>query len=777
MRKIISFVLSASLVSGIIVAGLGIEPRNISAKPLDPSLAACTSIFLPSVKEEFERMDLKSTITIGGLGGSGQTYPLDWKKLDQEKLVVYGGPEDIQKDPDYNQDYDSSTKQYRYLGYGSGKNAYFNKDFPPDATATTDVSTRDWIKEPWEKTLNSSYPNKQAEWYWQTSSEQRAEWLKGIYDKYTKNTVNKAGNWTKFPKPWNEYIDQFFVWQQQPGPLFPGTVTGWHTRGSTDWYDTFYISPTETLVGDMAINPFDAQVNEANRTVGINIWSNFQYRQTADLKYKFSEDADGTRLLETDKTLPAEAFDGYASTGAKKYPAITSIKADLLTPVTASSICKDAERIANVVNTTPKVILDHAYTQEAKTLMVGIFGDYAETTKSIPIPETAWEKLALGEQVYLTVSINSKKSPDELLWENNKAVWLLSAGTFKTPPIYFKDITKTSSIAYWNPLPEETVDHYELTCTDTNTMRNTGKNAEWALTGLAPNTTYNCKLEAFNPEGQSGGIEEGSFTTLPDDTVTPPPAGGVTTPPSPGGPGGGWREIGLIREIGAVKQSNPSSTAYPKTVNDYSAIKSNTSLANTYTPYFGEKIGMYAIPNIGTATYTWDFSYTDSEWDSCKSTDSEGKCVGGSVSVTRTATDSCTVKYPMAGPTGLGSTTSNPMGRTVAITTKWGKTGVAKVTDVESGECRGSHPRDPSPYKFTYYYPTMIEIAPTLLIDKGFDPTYQKIEDAWKDMWISMEASSYSIGSDGRSLSGTASPATISFKMLWSRYGNIGTGG
>jgi len=71
----------------------------------------------------------------------------------------------------------------------------------------------------------------------------------------------------------------------------------------------------------------------------------------------------------------------------------------------------------------------------------------------------------------------------------------------------------------------------------------------------------------------------------------------------------------------------------------------------------------------------------------------------------------------------------------------------------------------------------MIEIAPTLLIDKGFDPTYQKIEDAWKDMWISMEASSYSIGSDGRSLSGTASPATISFKMLWSRYGNIGTGG
>lgn len=635
MKKIISLALSASLISGIVVAGLGTKPQETVAKPLDPSLTACTSIFLPSIKEELTRMGLESTITIGSRG-SDTTYPLDWKKLDQEKLVVYGGPDDIQKDPDYDQEYNSATKQYRYLGYGSGKNAYFNKDFPPDALATTDVSTRDWIKNPWEKSLNSSYPNKQAEWVRKTTLEQRAEWLKGIYDKYTKNNVNLAGNWTKFPAPWNEYIDQFFVWQQQPGPLFPGTVTGWHTGKTADWYDTFYISNIETLIGDMAINPFDAQVNEANHTVGINIWSNFQFRQTADLKYKFSEDADGTKLLEADKTLPAEAFDGYASTGAKKYPAITSIKADLLTPVTASSICKDAERIAQVVNTTPKAILDHAYTQEAKTLMVGIFGDYAETSKNIAIPESAWEKLALGEKVYLTVSINNQKAPNELLWENNEAVWLLSAGTFKTPPIKFKDITQTSSIAYWEPLPEDTVDHYELTCSSDNKNTNTGKKSEWALTGLTPKTTYTCELEAFNPEGVSGGVETGTFTTLPEDTV-PDPGEGT----SPGGSGGGWKELGLVREKSNLRQKSVP-TGFPSKVDQYQAIKADTSKANTYTPYFGEKLGVYAIPDIGTSTYSWKFNYQDSEWDSCKTT-KDGKCQGGYVTVTKTATDSCTV--------------------------------------------------------------------------------------------------------------------------------------
>ncbi len=771
MKKIISLMLSASLASGIVVAGLGVKPQETSAKPLDPSLAACTSVFLPSIKEELERMDLKSTITIGGLGGSGQTYGLDWNKLDHEKLVVYGGPDDIQKDSNYNQEYDSATKQYRYLGYGSGKNAYFNKDFPPDATATTDVSTRDWIKEPWEKTLNSSYPNEQATWYKKTTLSERAGWLKGIYDKYTKNTVNKAGNWTKFPAPWNEYIDQFFVWQQQPGPLFPGTVTGWHTRGSTDWYDTFYVAPTETLVGDMAVNPFDAQVNEVNHTVGINIWSNFQYRQTADLEYKFSEDADGTKLLEADKTLPAEAFDGYDSTGAKKYPAITSVHSDLLTPVNASSICKDAEQMAKVINTTPKTILDHAYTQEAKTLMVGIFGDYAETDKSITIPESAWEKLALGEKVYLTVSINNKKSPDELLWENNMAVWQLSAETFKTPPIKFKDITQTSSVAYWDPLPDDTVDHYELTCSSDNKKTNTAKNAEWALTGLTPDTTYTCDLEAFNPDGVSGGVETGTFTTLPENTSSNPGPG-----TSPGGSGGGWKELGLVREINNERQES-TSTSYPKTVNDYKAIKANKSLANTYSPYFGENLGVYAIPDIGTSTYSWNFNYQDEEWDSCKTTDKDGKCQGGSVTVTKTATDSCTVKYPKIGPTGLSSTTSDPKGKSANVSSKWGKSGKITVTKTESGECVGTDPRDPNPRQFTYYVPTELLLAPSLLVDKGFNPTYQTIDKEWQDQWIKVEGTSYTLGADGRSLSGTASPATISFKMLWSRYGNIGTGG
>lgn len=771
MKKIISLALSVSLVSGIAVAGLGTKPQETVAKPLDPSLTACTSIFLPSIKEELSRMGLESTITIGSRE-SNTTYPLDWNKLDQEKLVVYGGPDDIQKDSNYEQEYDSATQQYRYLGYGSGKNAYFNKDFPPDVLATTDVSTRDWIKRPWEKPLNSSYPNEQATWYKKTTLSERADWLKGIYDKYSKNTVNKAGNWTKFPAPWNEYIDQFFVWQQQPGPLFPGTVTGWHTREATDWYDTFYVSPTDTLVGDMAINPFDAQVNEANHSVGINIWSNFQYRQTADLKYKFSEDAAGTKLLEADKTLSAEAFDGYASTGAKKYPAITSVKADLLTPITASSICKDAEQLAKVINTTPKAILDHVYTQEAKTLMVGIFGDYAETAKSIPIPGSTWEKLALGEKVYLTVSLNNEKSPDELFWENNEAVWLLSAGTFKTPPIRFKDITQTSSLAYWETLPEDTVDHYELTCSSDNKKTNTAKNSQWDLTGLIPDTEYTCELEAFDPEGNSGGVETGTFTTLPDTVPEPGPG------TSPGGSGGGWKELGLVREINNERQES-TSTSYPKTVNDYKTIKANTSLANTYSPYFGERLGVYAIPDIGTSTYSWQFTYQDEEsYQSC-STDSEGKqdCETKYRTVTKVATDSCTVKYPKIGPTGLGSTTSDPKDKSANLTSKWGKTGKITVTKSESGDCIGTHPRNPNPKQFTYYVPTELLLTPSLLLDKGFNPTYQTIDKDWQDQWIKIEGTSYSLGSDGRSLSGKASPATISFKMLWSRYGNIGTGG
>lgn len=762
------------------VTGLGAIPQKTSAKPLDPSLAACTSIFLPSIKEELQRMGLTSTINIGGLGERGQTYSLNWKRLDQERLVVYGGPDDIQRDTDYDQEYDPVTKQYRYLGYGSGKNAYFNKDFPADALVTTDVSAREWIKEPWKKPLNSSYPNKQAEWYWQTSPAERAEWLKGIYDKYSKNSVNKAGNWTKFPPSWNEYIDQFFVWQQQPGPLFPGTVTGWHKGKTNDWYDTFYISPTESLIGDMAINPFDATVNETDRTVGINIWSNFQFRQTADLQYKFSEDATGNMLLQADQTLTGQAFDGYASTGAKKYPAITSVNANLLTPVTASNVCKDAERIAKVVNTTPKVILEHAYTQQAKTLMVGIFGDFAETSKNIPIPESAWKKLALGEDVYLTVSINNQKSPNELLWENNKAVWLLSAGTFKTPPIKYKDITTRSAIAYWDPLPPETVDHYDLVCTIDNKKINVGKKSEWALTGLTPNTTYKCDLEAFDPGGNGGGVEEGPFTTLPEDPIPP-----VDDPTNPGGQGGGWKQIGLIRELGAsgtadgigTKQTNPSATSYPKTVDEYKAIRTSPASANSRTPYFGEKIGMFAEPEIGSSTYSWKFTYQEEVYDNCRTTNAKGECVGGYRTETREDIDSCNVLYPMAGPNGLGSTTSNPSGRTSAITTKWGKTGTATVKTVGQGDCVGSHPKNNNKFQFTYYYPTLIEIAPTLLIDKGFNPTFQKIEDAWKNQWIMMDASSYSLGNDGRSLSAVKSPVNIGFKMLWSKYGNLGNGG
>jgi hypothetical protein len=750
-------------------------------------MSACPNIFAPGIVAEGAPDSVNSV----RIGSETKLLPLDNKLYDKspkDRLIVYGNQNDVKDDLRYEQTYDSSTKQWRYIGYTSGDTAFFNKDYPPDATATTDVSTRNWISEPWKNPPNSSHSAKQASWWGDYTKQQRGEWLQGIYDKYTKQT---GGNWKKFPSPWYETIDDFFVWEQQPTSTNPGIVTGWHTRASGDWYDTFYIAPLEAKY-DIALNPLQADVDEAGEWVTISTFSNFQYRQLADFEVKFHTNPDGSGLIEDifDPSAKIEgattaggtangstAFGGLAQVTGIQAPSVATAEPSIFSPVNISLICKDVKAMPNVWNTADAKVLEHEWLNDAIPYVVGVTGNYGKTEMKIKLPNQIKKKLEAGEKVYMTGTINKSRDPDEQYWSNNSATWLLTMGNFKTPPIYFKDITKTSSIAYWNPLPEETVDHYELICTDTNTMRNTGKNAEWALTGLTPNTTYHCKLEAFNPEGQSGGIEEGSFTTLPDDTVTPPPAGGVTTPPSPGGSGSGWKEIGLIREIGAVKQSNPSSTAYPKTVNDYSAIKSNTSLANTYTPYFGEKIGMYAIPNIGTATYTWNFSYTDSEWDSCKSTDSEGKCVGGYVSVTRTATDSCTVKYPMAGPTGLGSTTSNPMGKTVAITTKWGKTGVAKVTDVESGECRGSHPRNPSPYKFTYYYPTMIEIAPTLLIDKGFDPTYQKIEDAWKDMWISMEASSYSIGSDGRSLSGTASPATISFKMLWSRYGNIGTGG
>ncbi|WP_172195202.1 Athe_2463 domain-containing protein [Saccharibacillus qingshengii] len=764
-------------------------PNKADAEPLSSSTAACALPVFDNVADEMNINGIYDKIAIGPRGSS-EEYALNFPLWQSKGLAVYGGPSDITSAQ--GQSKDSSSAQWRYLGFGSGKNPYFNIDYPPDAVETNNVSTRKWVAYPEDKwkagALNSSHEAKQPTWYLESKPSERSEWLKNIVDKYQGTDANPAGNWAKFTSSWYSTIDKYFVWEQKPGQSYPGMVTGWHTGSSgKDWYDTFSISPLGQgpNSGDFGIDLFEMQTDLTAKKATINVWSSFAQASSQTLSYKFATNADGSGQIGAVQQSN-QSIKGYKTSGASVTPPAS--RDDVFKDATQaeiSAMCKDIKRLnQNVVNESSEGDLAKFVEAATRPLYIGMFGSYATNKVALTIPDEVVAKMNAGEKMYLIANINPNKSTEEILWSNNRGAWAVEGEEvpFKTPPIKPKDITKTTATVYWPTIPGDTLEHFDVTCSNDNKTVNRFKNLTQPLTGLTPATKYNCELEAFNKDGDSGGKTTTEFTTLPNEPAIPntdPENETPGAPTSPGGNGGGWKEIGLIREVKSEKQQNIP-VAYPKTSDQYKALKDNGgATANTYSPYFGEKLGVYAIPEIGQSTYSWDFTYQEDVWDDTHHKDSKGNWVGDWVSVTKVGTETCEVEYPKAGPAGLSSTTSDPKGRSSAVTSKWGKNGTIKVTASRKDDCVASDPKNPAKgqVKFTYYVPTMLELSPSLLLDKGFKSTTQTIDTANKTQWIEFNGESYSLGSDARTLSSNKLNSRIDFKMYWSKYGNVSTGG
>ncbi|OMD44032.1 fibronectin type III domain-containing protein [Paenibacillus odorifer] len=332
-----------------------------------------------------------------------------------------------------------------------------------------------------------------------------------------------------------------------------------------------------------------------------------------------------------------------------------------------------------------------------------------------------------------------------------------------TPPIQFKNIGVYDTTVYWTANKESNFSHYTLKCSPKYNTNYKGSIATFQLNGLAPETKYTCKLEAFDSSGSSGGITTGSFKTKEEV--------------GPSGDGY-WKDRGIIRQVNNVKQSQNSIPTTGIDLSKYAKdqVKSN---ANRYSPFFGEKIGVWAKPDTRQVTHYWEFSYQRSVYDSCKYWNNKTGCSGGYTTVTDTATDSCTINYAAVGPNGWTDITTNPMGKTLKATAGWNNdTVILKVTTVSTATCRGSDSRNPSPVKFKYYIPTEYESSSQqLLLDKGYSAVKNIILDEYKDLRITVWSDLYTLSSkDGKTLSGENSKTPINFKQMWSAYSVLGAG-
>lgn len=364
-----------------------------------------------------------------------------------------------------------------------------------------------------------------------------------------------------------------------------------------------------------------------------------------------------------------------------------------------------------------------------------------------------------------TANINPDKlnPPLEKTFDNNRHVWDLGE-KIKTPPISFKDITPYEATVHWADLKQSELDHYELTCSSAKGLAYKGTATTFTLRNLKSSTNYSCELVALDKQGNSGGVEKNAFRTK--------------DLPTTGDSGTGlWQSLGLIREIDNKRQDLNS---IPKIALDFEKFKNATQIkgqANNHSPFFGEKLGVFGVPKMATATHTWTFSYSDQEYDSCKSRDSKGKCLGGYVTVSKTGQDYCVISYPLVGPSNWSNIKQNPTGLTLSAKDSWNNASwTLKVAGAKKLECKGSHSKNANPVQFSYYNPTEYSIQPAILINKGFNATNQKIDAAFQNLSIKLVGVSYTFIPTNLTLSGKAVESAIPFKMLWSRYGSMATG-
>ncbi len=151
---------------------------------------------------------------------SGKVYKLNMDIVKSQGFAVYGTPVDVKDN-----DYDTGTNQYRYLGFDLNGNNFSNAYYPDDANSGREDWEKVWIKEPWLKELC-----KRTKYYQDPDAD---KWL---------DRLNIGHGWTG-----SKLIDYFNI-QSPGGDYFTGSARGWHTVNNKPWYKTFVIPPEIKLV-------------------------------------------------------------------------------------------------------------------------------------------------------------------------------------------------------------------------------------------------------------------------------------------------------------------------------------------------------------------------------------------------------------------------------------------------------------------------------------------------------------------------------------------------
>ncbi|WCK53909.1 hypothetical protein PP175_21715 [Aneurinibacillus sp. Ricciae_BoGa-3] len=355
------------------------------------------------------------------------------------------------------------------------------------------------------------------------------------------------------------------------------------------------------------------------------------------------------------------------------------------------------------------------------------------------------------QQILVAFKVNpGKTKPDnESDWKDNLVAKEIPIEMpWVTPPIDVNNIDYNNATPYWASVAQpQRLDRYIVDCGTINgplSQKYVGKDRNFRLTGLSPGTTYKCQIQAISVTNQIGGTKSTTFTT----------------PDIPANTGSGyWDDYGIVRENPTPHGTAQSINSIPaRGYNYYQGAPQNMrSMANSYSPYFGEEVSTWAKPVIKTTWHTWKFYYT------C----GKRTCVG---------TDSCPIYFPGAAPEAWAGIRQNPSGLTINVTGSWtGSTSKMAVTDYQMKPCRGSNSLDPTPFQFNYYVPTMYRAVPNLLINKGFIPQTQTIDPTFQHMNLKIYSKAISIDRNAN-MSGTSITSPVPFSMLWSRYGTFSSG-
>ena len=245
LNKLSLFSLSIAILLGAIIIDFSFPSTSYA----DPGYEACVVSDEPRMA--WANYEIDAFLNCRGLSNfeyNQNGLPLNYNLVRERGVLAYGARNQFAWN-----DYSSSTGEWRYLGETISGTRFPNLDFPPDASATTNVGTRNYYYKPWEisNEINNSNTPVDTIYMQMYSKEEQIEWLDRAVDKYSYGSSQNPrdrGNW--LPNyPGNVLID-YAVIHAPPTDYGPGYITLWHQGTNTDWYDTHILAPYKELFPD-----------------------------------------------------------------------------------------------------------------------------------------------------------------------------------------------------------------------------------------------------------------------------------------------------------------------------------------------------------------------------------------------------------------------------------------------------------------------------------------------------------------------------------------------